>query len=267
MISAFRRPSRRGIAFFSVAVTCTAAIAARPAAPGVSYRVRMVMTPPDMPGMQMSQVVIVGHGSAIGAQSRIDIDSVSGQVPLAVGDFMLTLDSGRLMTVSPSTRTYSDEAMSMVALPPQLLAQASITNVNVTIEKLGAGEPMQGYATEKARLTSTYVLNIMGQSMNAMNVSELTLALLPTAVTTPFDGNMPKELLEGPMKELGEKMIAARKSLGTATALKTVNTSTMSAPMLPQPLTTVLSIELLDMKPAEVDPAALRVPEGYAKKP
>lgn len=267
MISTFRRASRRGVAFFSIGVACTAAIGARPAAPGVTYRVRIAMTPPDMPGMQMQPVSIIGHGTAIGAQSRIDVDSVAGQVPLAIGDYMLTLDSGRLVTVSPSSKTYSDGASSMMAIPPQLLAQATITNVNVTTEKLGAGEAMQGYPTEKVRLTTTYVLNLMGQSMNAMNVSEMSMAQLPAAVTTPFDGNLPKELLEGPMKELGEKMIAARTALGTATALKTVNTSTMSSPMLPQSISTVMTIEILDLKPADVDPSFLRIPEGFTKKP
>src|SRR3954470_22459695 len=215
MISIAPRASRRGLALFSFAVACAAALGARPPAPGMTYRVRIAMTPPDMPGMQMSPILIVGHGSAIGGQSRIDVDSLSGEVPLTVGDYMLTLDSGRLVTVSPSTKTYSDGASSMMAIPPQMLAQASITNVNVTSEKLGAGEAIQGYATEKVRLTTTYVLSIMGQTMNAMNVSEMSMAQLPAAVTTPFDGNLPKELLDGPMKELGDKMVAARKALGT----------------------------------------------------
>jgi hypothetical protein len=262
------RSSRSTLALLSLLVAGVAAIGARPAAPGLTYRLRIVMTPPDMPGMQMPQMRIVGHGIAIGAQSRIDIDSLSGQLPMAVGDYMLTLDSGRMVTVSPSTQSYSDGASNMMGAPAEMLAQASLSNVNVTTEKLGAGEAIQGYATEKVRMTTTYVLNIMGQTMNAMNVSEMSMARLPTAVTTPFDGAMPKELMDGPMKELGEKMIAARKALGTTTtALKTVNTSTMSSPMLPQSITTVMTIELLDLKPADVDPASLKIPEGYAKKP
>jgi hypothetical protein len=264
MISTFRRASRRGIVVFSAIAV---AAAARPAAPGLTYRVRISMTPPDMPGMPMSPMSIVGHGMAIGGLSRVDIDSVSGQMSaINVGDYMLTLDSGRLVTVTPSAQSYSDGAGSMMALPPQLLSQASISNVNVTTEKLGAGEPMQGYAIEKVRVTTTYALNIMGQTMNSMNVSEMSMAQLPASVTTPFDGSMPKELLEGPMKELGEKMMAARKALGTLTALKSVNTVTMSSPMLPQALSTVMTIELLDVKPGEVDPAFLKIPEGYVKK-
>src|SRR3954470_15923761 len=122
MISIAPRASRRGLALFSFAVACAAALGARPPAPGMTYRVRIAMTPPDMPGMQMSPILIVGHGSAIGGQSRIDVDSLSGEVPLTVGDYMLTLDSGRLVTVSPSTKSYSDGASSMMAIPPQMLA-------------------------------------------------------------------------------------------------------------------------------------------------
>jgi hypothetical protein len=267
MIHTVRPVSRRGIVLFSCLLVSAAAIAARPAAPGVTYRVRIGMTPPDKPGMQMAEMTLVGHGSAIGGQSRIDVDSVSGQLPMAVGDYMLTLDSGRLVTVNPASKTYSDGASSMMALSPQMLAQASVTNVSVTTEKLGAGETIQGHPTEKVRLTTTYTLNLMGQAMNTMNVSEMSMAQLPSAVATPFDGNLPQELLDGPMKELGEKMIAARKALGTATALKTVNTSTLSSPMLPQNFTTVMTVELLDLAPGDVDPAALKIPEGYTRKP
>jgi hypothetical protein len=269
MISMFPQAVRRTVAVIAFAGAAVAAIAARPPAPGVSYRVRISMTPPDIPGMPVAPMTIVGHGVAIGGKTRVDIDSVSGQMtPVNAGDYMLTVDSGQMVTVSPSTQSYSDGSGSlMAAAPPQLLAQASVTNVNVTTEKLGPGETIQGYATEKVRMTTTYVLNIMGQTMNTMNVSEMSVAKLPASVTTPFDGNLPKELLEGPMKELGEKMVAARKALGDVTALKTVNTSTMTTPMLPQPLSTVISIELLDVKASDVDPTMLKIPEGYTKKP
>jgi hypothetical protein len=258
---------RTAVRFLVPVATIVALIGARPASPGVTYRLRTTVTPPDMPGMQMAPTVIAGHGSAIGTQGRFDVDSVSGQLPLAPGDFILSLDSGRTVTVSQSTKTYT-EGLSLMGMPADMLAQASITNINITTEKLGAGDAIEGYPTEKVRMTTTYTLNIMGQSMNTMNVSEMSVAKLPTNISTPFDGTaMPKELLEGPMKELGEKMIAARKALGGVSALKTTNTSTISSPMLPQSLTTVIAIELSDVKSADVDPAMLKIPDGFSKKP
>lgn len=260
-----RRPvPRRAALLFAFAVAGASVIGARPPAPGMTYRVRMVVTPPDIPGMPpQSETIIVGRGASIGAQSRLDIDTVQGQLPLTVGDFMLTLDSGRMVVVSPSTKTYSEGLPGLVALSPEMLAQASVTNVNVTTEKLGAGETMQGFATEKVRMTITYSLAIMGTALNTITTSDLWIAQLPAAVMTPFDGAIPKELSEGPMKELAEKSMAARKAI-KGTPVKTVTTSSISGPMS---FSTVTTIELLDLKTGDVDPAVLKVPEGFAKKP
>jgi hypothetical protein len=261
------RASRRGIVFLALSLATAFTMAARPASPGVTFRMRMVVTPPDMPGMTMAPTVVVGHGVAVGAQSRFDIDSVSGQVPLAIGDYTLMLDSGRIVSVSPSAKTYSEGMPMMAQMPMDLLAQASVTNVNVTTEKLGAGEPMQGFPTEKVRMTATYTIGIpaMGASMNTMNVMELSMAKLPASIATPFDGSLPKELADGPMKELAEKMNAARKALGSATPLKTVTTSSVSVNGMN--IQTTTSVEMLDVKAADVDPALLKVPEGFTKKP
>ena len=268
MISALRSrgSSRRGLLAFALCVAGAASIAARPfaPAPGLTYRVRMVMTPPEIPGMPpMGPTIISGRGVSIASQSRLDIDSVTGQLPLAIGDYILSLDSNRTVVVSPSTKSYSEGIPGMAGLSPELLAQASVTNVNVTTEKLGAGETIQGYATEKVRMTVTYSLALMGLAMNTMTVMEMSMAQLPASVLTPFDGNMPKEMSTGPMKELADKMAAARKALGTATALKTTTTSSLTGPMN---VTTSTTLELLDLKTGEVDPAMLKVPEGFTKK-
>jgi hypothetical protein len=266
MSSLFRRRvvSRRGIVFFSLALASAASIAARPAAPGLTYRVRMVVTPPEIPGMPpQSPTVITGRGASVGTQSRLDIDSVQGQVPLAIGDYMLTLDSGKTFMVNPASKTYTEGMPGMASLPPEILAQASVTNVNVTTERLGAGERMQGFATEKVRMTVTYSLAIMGQAMNTMTTAEMWVAKLPAAVATPFDGSLPKQMTEGPMKELAEKAMAARKSID-GTPIKTITTAQITGPMS---ITTVTTVELLDIKQGDVDAAMLKVPEGFTKRP
>jgi hypothetical protein len=261
----FRRgASRRGVVLFSIALAAGAGIAARPAAPGMTFRARMSVTPPEIPGMPpQTPVLIVGHGAALGPLSRLDLDTVQGQLPLSVGDFMLTLDSGRVVTVSPSTKTYIEGLGALGGLPPDVLAQATITNVNVTTEKLGAGETIQGYATEKVRITIAYSIAVMGAAMNTMTTTETWVAKLPAEISTPFDGGMPKEMLQGPTKELAEKSLAARKSL-PGTPIKTINTTSITGPMS---ISTVATIELVDLKSADVDPAMLKVPEGYTKKP
>lgn len=265
MNSVRTRSYSRAILALALCVTGAATIAARPAAPGVTYRMRIVSTPPDMPGMPMSPSVIVGRGYTMGTLSRFEIDSVSGQmIPMTVGDYMLMLDSGRMVNVSPASKTYSEGNPAMSALPPDLMAQAQFSNVNVTTEKLGAGETMQGFPTEKYRVTTTYVLSIMGQSINTMTTAEMWVAQLPGTVTTAFDGTLPKSMSEGAWKELYDKTNAARKTLGSGTALKTVTTSQITGPMS---VTTSNTVEMLDVKAGDVDPALFKVPEGFSKKP
>src|SRR4051812_15239524 len=92
------RGAMRAVLSLGLCVAGAAMIAARPFAPGLTYRVRVVVTPPDMPGMQMDPMMIVGHGASQGNLSRLDIDTVTGQMAsqMSVGDYMLMLDSGRV---------------------------------------------------------------------------------------------------------------------------------------------------------------------------
>lgn len=266
MISALRShgATRRGVLALALLAAGVVSVAARPFAPGVTYRVRMVVTPPDIPGMPaQGPTIIVATGSSVGTQSRLIVDSITGQFPVSVGHHILSLDSGRVVVINPTDKSYTEGIPGITALPPELLAQASITNVSVTTEKLGAGEKLQGFATEKVRMTVTYSLGIMGQTLNTMSVLEMAMAQLPATVTTPFDGNLPKEMSEGPMKELYDKMGAARRALGAATSLKTTTTSSITGPMN---VTTTTTLELLDVKAGDVDPANVKVPEGFTKK-
>lgn len=260
------RAATRGLLAFAFGIAAVVSVAARPASPGVTYRVRLSAPAPDMPGMgPMPSTLIVGRGMSLGSQSRMEIDTVQGQIPMVVGDYVLSLDSGKTLLVSPANKTFSEGLPGLNAMPPELLAQASLSNVNVTTEKLGAGETLQGFPTEKVRMTATYSIAIMGTVLNTMSTVEMWMTQLPATVTTPFDGStMPKEMSEGPMKELADKVMAARKSLGNATPIKVVSTSSISGPMS---LTTVSTLELLDVKAADVDPASFKVPEGFTKKP
>ena len=272
MISSVMRRvvKRRGLLAFVVGVGAMS-IAALPfiaPTPGVSYKVRMVITPPDIPGMPaQGEMVIAGHGLATGMLNRLDLDSVPAAVAtqgvMSAGDFVLT-DSGRVFMVSPATKTFTEGINGMGGLPPELLAQASLSGVSVNVESLGAGEVMQGYPTQKYRVTSQYGLAIMGQSMNTYTTQEMWIAQLPSLVSTPFDGSIPASMSNGPMKELFEKTLAARKGLGAGTPLKTITTANITGPMN---VTTTQTFEMYDIKTVDVDPALMKLPASFTKKP
>jgi hypothetical protein len=263
------RIGRGFLTFLAVAGTLASVGAATPPAPGVSYKLRIVITPPDMPGMgSQGPMTITGHGIAVGNRSRIDLDTVPAQLQAAGamsnGDYMLTLDSGRTVVVTPSAKTYSEGIPGMNSLPPDLLNSAVLSNISVNVEDLGAGEAMQGFPTKHYRITTQYSMAIMGQSMNTSTVQEVWTAKLGTALANAFDGQMPKSMADGPMKELFEKQSAARKQLDGAT-IKSTTTSSIAVSGMN--MSTLQTLEMLEIKQGDVDESLLAIPAGFTKKP
>lgn len=263
------RAVRRTLLAVILAGAAFVTAAVKPFAPGVTFKIRMVITPPEIPGMApQGEMVVVGHGLATGGRSRLDLDSVAAPMQaggtMAPGDFMLSLDSGRMVVVRPSTKSYSEGLPGMGMLPADALAAAVITNVSVASEKLGAGDAMQGFPTQHFRVTTQYGLAIMGQSFNTTTVQEIWTADLGTAVSTPFDGAIPTEMSQGPMKELFDKTLAARKDLGTGVPIKSVSTTSITGPMS---LTTLQTYDLSEITRGNVDDTMLKIPDGFTKKP
>ena len=85
--------------------------------------------------------------------------------PFGPGDYLLSLDSGRIIAVNPGTKAYVD-GFSMIAnaMPQELMSQAAITNVSVTVERLGASDVIEGRPTERYGMVAQYTLRLMGQS-------------------------------------------------------------------------------------------------------
>src|SRR5205085_4824132 len=98
------------------ALTATVAIsisATRPPLKGVSYKLRMTTRLPAM--MQQLQngndpvPPLVVKVKAVGKNARFEFDSVPQGTPIPAGDYMLYLESGRMIRVSPKEKLF-DEA-------------------------------------------------------------------------------------------------------------------------------------------------------------
>lgn len=262
-----RRFTRRAVAVGLLA-GAAGTIGARPFTPGMTFKMRMTMGMPAMPGMNsQGDMVIVGHGSAVGSRNRLDIDSATSG-PMAglfgPGDYFLTLDSGRVVAVNPASKTYIDGFnMAMGSMPPDMMASAVVTNVSANVEKLGAGETIEGRPTDKYRLTIQYVMQIMGQSLTIATESEVSTAQLPASVRTPFSGGLPKAMATGPFAELYAKVAEAQTKISGTAVRSTVSTSITG----PMSMTMSQTMQLTDVSPAEVDEALFQVPSGYTAKP
>jgi hypothetical protein len=153
--------------------------------------------------------------------------------------------------------------LSTNSLPPEIMASATVTNVAVNVEKLGAGEPIEGRPTEKTRVTSQYTLTVMGQSITFANEAELSTAQLPATISTPFSGDLPKTMATGPFAELYAKATAAMKQI-PGTALKVAASSAITGPMT---VTVTQSMAVTDVKVVDVDDKRFEIPAGFVAKP
>jgi hypothetical protein len=108
-------------------------------------------------------------------------------------------------------------------------------------------------------------MGIMGQSIYTSGTQDVWMAQLPTNVATAFSGGIPKELMTGPMQEIGVQTAAAWKTIGDGTLLKMVSNQGMNVNGMS--LNTTQNLELTDIKVGEVDPAVFAVPAGYTKRP
>jgi hypothetical protein len=263
-----RRPRRFRRRALTVAmfVATAGAIGAKPFTPGMSYRISLVTSMPSMPGMNAGDMVITGRGISVGSRSRVDMDTVrSGQpLPLSPGDYILMLDSGRVVAVNPLAKTYIDGfSLAVGSLPPEVMAQASLSNVSVTVEKLGAGDQIEGRPTDRYRMTAQYTLSIMGQTMTMANESQISAAQLAAPVTTPFSGGLPKSMASGSFAELYTKMIEAQKQVG-GTPVKVTTTTSISGPMT---MSLSQTMQITDIKPTDVDEKLFQIPDGYTPRP
>jgi hypothetical protein len=250
------------VAAFALAVGL---VGARPFTPGVSYKLRMVMNMPQMPGMPPGDMIIVGHGVAANGKSRLDIDSGGGgqMAPFGPGDYLLNLDSGRVVVVSPATKSYVDGFSMGGTIPPEIMAQASLSGVVVNVEKMGAGDTIEGRPTQKYKMTSQYTMNIMGQTIGFGGETELMTADLPANIHSPFSGGLPKNMANGPFAELYTKMLEAQKQV-PGTALRVKNVTTITGPMN---VNMSQNMQLVDVKSTDVDEKQLQIPEGYTVRP
>jgi hypothetical protein len=156
-----------------------------------------------------------------------------------------------------------------------LLDQLEILDVKFNIEKLGAGDPIDGRATQHYRITTDYRIVWSEQSLPAHAVSEIWTTALPTNIPNPFEPLIvADQSTDGPLIEYALKLRAIRAQLD-GTPVKVVTTTTLSGvrdvagfqSMLgPEPADSTIHIvqqtQITGIQPADVDPKLLIVPDN-----
>lgn len=155
------------------------------------------------------------------------------------------------------------------------LNQLQLLDVNFTLEKLGAGEPIDGRATQHYRVTTDYRVLWGDQGFPAHAVTELWTAQLPAQIPNPFEPLIvADQSTDGPLIEYALKLRAIRAQIEGTPVKVTTNTalsgihdiigfqSYVGNDPTVDTLHVVQQTQITNVQPADVDPKLLIVPDS-----
>lgn len=244
-------------------------------AQGLSYDMLTTGTGPDRSGAMTTRNFMSAHGQFSGGNSRLDItESMAPGGMMGMGTYTITSGSkGTVTSVDPAKHQYTviDIAeMGKAANDAQAalggIAKMEFTDVKVDLQDLGAGEPIDGYATYKYKLTQSYTMKMtmMGHAINSPSSSTTEIWIAPQ-----LDGLMDPSARpmvatpSGPMAELMRQLTAQYGKMKRGLPLKRVTTS-VSGDGARQHTTTMTST-ITNVKKSAISPSVFEVPSGYTK--
>jgi uncharacterized protein DUF4412 len=241
-------------------------------AQGLSYDMSTTGTGPDRTGKMSTVSFSQAHGQFAGSYSRIDFtQSIAPAGMMSTGTYMITNATTNTVTeVDPAKREYTvidlaelGKASSDMQAAMGGVAKTEIADVKVNVEDLGPGEPLEGYATHKYRLTQSYTMNItvMGRTMSTPSRSTTDLWIAPQLddLMDPRS-RPPTSPATGMMAELTTQVTAAYAKVKKGLPLKRVTTSEGA-----RGRTTTVTMTITNVKETAISPSVFRVPAGYAK--
>ena len=165
--------------------------------------------------------MLLTHGQFSGGVSRLDItESIARGGLMGAGTYMITsADAMTTTIVDPAKREYSVLDRAALLKTSQDLQQSmgsmgasmQVSGITVSVEDLGAGEPMDGYATHKFRLTESYTMtmHVAGQTKPTPSRSVTDVWMAPQLNPIMDPQARPTAAVTGPMAELRRQLAAA----------------------------------------------------------
>jgi len=155
------------------------------------------------------------------------------------------------------------------------LGQLELLDVNFKLEKLGAGDPIDGRPTQHYRVTTEYRVLWGDQTFPAHAVTELWTAQLPASIPNPFEPLIvADQSTDGPLIEYALKLRAIRAQIEGTPVKVTTNTALAGIhdivgfqsyvgndPTI-DTLHIVQQTQITNVQPADVDPKLLVVPDS-----
>lgn len=261
-----RFPKAMGLTVLAAAFSGAGEPVVAQSAAGVTFTVSTSTLLPQMiQGMVGEPMYLRGKGQSGGGRTRIELtDADNTGDLLKVGDLLLAGGAGPATIVRPSDKTLQSLLVNLQDPVGKLTGNATsfeVTPDTALVERVGKAEAIEGRTTEKYKITAGYALT-MEHPVSATIVVELW--------TTAVDGAGPNPLLmfgapgSGPTAPLQRRLAQAMRQIPGLVLKAVVTTSIVAGP---EPLVTVQTTLLTDVKAAPVDRAALEVPAGFSRRP
>ncbi|MEP6764189.1 MAG: hypothetical protein ABJB66_07765 [Gemmatimonadaceae bacterium] len=255
----------------SLAFTLTLGAATHAVAQGYSYDVSTSGTDPRN---NTTVVMSASHGRWMKGFTRMDIVSSPARGGMmGTGTYMISVAGTGITTfVDPIKKQYYE--MNVKELGAQAaemqsavsgVAKMEVVDVHVDMEELGAGEPIEGYATLKYRLTQNYTMRmtVMGHANDTKehNVSEIWVAPELSADLNP--NSRPAASTNAMMQALTDAVAKAYAKVKPGVMLRMVNTSAAGAGAKARNHTTTMTVS--NFKHESFASSVFQVPSGYTK--
>lgn len=160
------------------------------------------------------------------------------------------------------------------------LNQVQMLNVEFKLERLGAGDAIEGHPTQHYRVTTDYRIVWGDQAFPAHAVTELWTTQLPTNVPNPFEPFLvADQSADGPLIEYALKLRAIHAQI-EGTPIKVVTTTTLTGVkdvigfeslMNPDSPTDTIHVvqqtQITSIQPSDVDPKIVTVPDEGGESP
>ncbi len=286
MLSSRHSSPRRRAAWIAAVLTLGAGtMAFTPAVrtlfvPGLTYEFTLSTAESDESFAAAGKVITrsVGKVQIAGDRARIDFGEVKGPSPVMSKDgYMLIHEGGEVMyMVDTKEKQYMKlEPKALGSMFSSLtsmtggLMTIDVKNASMSVKKVGAGEPLLGYATEQWEIQQGYTMTIktFGFGSTTKNESKTTLWIAPDLkaselmnpfldmgrnMAAMFEGNKEWEkVIAGPTKELPEAAALRMHSTMKTTGDKGKTQYSVS------------SMEVTKWAKGDVPADALELPSGY----
>jgi hypothetical protein len=236
---------------------------------GYSYTVRA--TESDDPGRDRFRVDVLGDVTRI--------EGIERSGPGSSKDYLLVTERGtRVVVVHPSKRTYSEATtaefetiIGTVLSKVDKVVTVKLRNARVQSDQLGAGPAILGLPTRHSRMTQEFTVGV-GAFGFTKDVKQRIVTDFWVSPDLPLAANPAIMLIAGAHSALAQsdpdfvsRSRRARLSLSPGMPLKMMVTSYTATDGEYDRDGTVHTIEVIEAKKAELDPARMSIPKGFTR--